>query len=80
MPSSALIPFLGGSGSIHKPLEAKNMHPLYSQVTEQPIARLMRAYPKGPCTSIVYTWALNGFHVVAFGPRYILYRYMDPQG
>ena len=31
--------------------------------------------PKGPCSSIVYTWALKEFFNRTLGPMYVIYRY-----
>ena len=34
----------------------------------------------GPCTTVVYTWALKGFHILTVGPyvMYLLNGYLDP--
>ena len=36
--------------------------------------------PKGPCTYMVYTWALKLHRNPFKAPKYLLKRYMDPLG
>ena len=41
-----------------------------------------RYFPKGPCASMVYAWALKGsrHHILTLGPMCVRYRYLDLLG